>query len=266
MYGGVSFDVLDPSARPSSEFHFPVDAPSFASVVCDVHGTPSIVDRSQVGHRTKQVIATWSDDSAVVDGRGVHARIRRVGERRFVATVERRLGPLSPHPVEEALAYALVEHCGGIVLHAAAVSLGSEGTVLFIGPSGAGKTTACTLTGQPFFAQDKLALAPRHDGEWWAWPLTGGSMPEDARMAGKPALRVAGICRVRRSSPETRLTEASAHRAVFLVRESCFANTSLGDDQDRLDAITELCGRVPVAELDTVLGSNPLQVLKEWLS
>jgi len=265
VYGGVSFDVPAQDRASSSDCHFPEGAPSFASVVCDVRGTPTTVDRSQVDPITKQVIATWSDDAAVVEGRGVRARMRRVGERRFVAAVERQTD-LSRYPVEEALSYALVEHCGGVVLHAAAISLDAQGTVLFIGPSGAGKTTACSLTGRPFFAQDKLALVPRDDGEWWAWPLTGGSMPEQAVIASEPALPVAAICRVRRAHPETRVTELSAHRAVFVVRESCFASTSSGEDAERLGAIAELCATVPVLELDTVLGSNPLPVLREWLS
>jgi len=268
VYGGVEFDVLGGGRAASlpSDFHFLGDVPSFASVTCDVRGTPTIVDRSQVKSADKQIVARWSSDGAIIEGRGVRARVRCVGDRRFVAAVERRLAHLSSHPVEEALAHALVEHCGGVVLHAAAVSLGAEGAVLFIGPSGAGKTTACTLTGRPVFAQDKVALVPQDDGRWWAWPLLGGSMPEQASLAGEPALPVAAICRVRRSAPETRVTELSVHRAVFLVRESCFANTSAGDDGDRLAAITGLCTSVPVAEVDTVLGSNPLPTLREWLS
>jgi len=263
VYGGVEFDMLGESASGESDCHFTGDVPSFASVVCDVHGTPEDAEPSPLA---KQVVATWSNEGALVEGRGVHARLRQMGDRRFVATVARRTAAISRHPVEEALAFALVERCGGVVLHAAAISLETNGTVLFIGPSGAGKTTACNLTGRPFFARDKLALVPRGNGEWWAWPLAGGTLPERAELAGQPALPVVAICRVRQGSGETRAEELSSHRAVFLVRESCFASTSVGEDEQRLQSIVRLCSSVTVLELDTVLGSNPLCALRAWLS
>lgn len=265
VYGGVSFDVLEGSNLATSELHFSTDAPSFASVVCDVRGTPRSVDRSRIDPRVKQIVARWAHDAATVEGRGVRVRLRRVGDRRYVASVLREVDNLSLHPLEETIAHTLVERCGGVILHAASIRLEDGRAVVFIGPSGAGKTTACALSGRPFFARDKVALVPR-EGVWWAWPLLGGTMPETGSMCGDPALEVAAVCRVRQSSGEARVDDLSAHRAVFLVRESCFANTSAGLDDTRLDAITQLCSEVPVGEVHTVLGSSSLAPIRSWLS
>ena len=256
VYGGVSFDVLGGACRDPSPAHFQGDVPALASVVCDVHGAPVPLPDGENPTPLRMIRSEWNGESGVVHGKGIHAHMRSLGTNRFVASVEHCLSGLSSHPVEETLAHSVLERCGGFVLHAAAIVLDGA-AVAFVGPSGAGKSTACLLSGHPIFTRDKMAVAPMADGDWWAWPLLGGTTPDGATMAAEPALPVRAVLRVVRSTDgATKITPTSVHEACFLVRESCFVGMP-ESVIDPLERVAAMCEVVPASRLATVMGSDP---------
>lgn len=107
-----------------------------------------------------------------------------------------------------AVAWRLARAARGLLLHAAAVLDGSE-AVIFLGPSGAGKTTAARLSApRAILADDAcvVTLGPEglllHPGIFWADPALSTDLPADPvgvkaiyRLKQAPASRVRALPR-----------------------------------------------------------------------
>ena len=88
-----------------------------------------------------------------------------------------------------------------------------------------------------------------------AWGLPGGSAV-DALWAQSVAYPVAAVLRVRRhaTTDQPELVRASASEALFIVRESVeCADASPGGEDRYLASASDLCSRIPVGYVATVL-------------
>ena len=262
-YGGLEFVRLGASSPLPDQASLERARP-FASVACTVSGAGVPVTSHAHRRSQKRVHARWSGARGAVDGHGVRVHLRALAPRRFVASVQCDLSNVTAHPVEDVLNQAILERCGGAVLHAAAIEIDGR-ALAFVGPSGAGKTTACGLTGRPWFSRDRLAVAPTDDG-WWAWPLAGGSVPPSSRASGLAALPLAGVLRVVQSD-RTRLQVTQGVQSVLDVRSCCFVgDTDAKAEPNRLEVVENLCNQVPVGRLHTVLGEDPTEGIRSWLT
>lgn len=80
----------------------------------------------------------------------------------------------------------------GLVMHGASVQT-REGALLFIGESGAGKSTVCDLSGERLLFNDEISLLRREQGCWRVWPSPFFSRPERTRRAWEPQA-LTGLC------------------------------------------------------------------------
>lgn len=266
-FGGVAFDIEGAAAVgwrlwPEFERHA-CDAdlhPVVARVQCTV-----VIDPDLAGPVTwpRSFTVERRGDTAetlVVVSRDMHAEVEADGPGRYVASV--RIPPVvagddelqGPDAVVLGLSTAIVEHEGGLSLHAAGVEIDGR-VVLFIGPSGAGKSTAAWLTtGGRLFASDRVNVTPdRKGGGYVVWSLPGGSK---ISIPASPHRRLplGAIFRVRQSRERPRVEKLSAAKAMFAIRESMWlSDFSPSAEEARVDAAALLRAQVPVAELHTVL-------------
>lgn len=146
---------------------------------------------------------------------------------------------------------------GGLLVHAAAVRVDSSagpGAVLFVGRSGAGKSTAARLSGQPLFAADRVVL---HSAESrvWAWRLPIGSPESGVVAAGEPvALPVLAILGVRQSSNGARTERLGRRRALMTLRAAVQAPAG-HDELELLASCEAIASLAHVAEVHTQLGA-----------
>ncbi len=256
-YAGVDFEMLadSPTGRQPSADELLVDGePTFARVTCSMRA-PAL--ESPLG---REIHVSWTGSSAGVRTRGVDARVRAMGAGRFVASAE----ATDQQAVADALTSCIVESEGGLVLHAAASRIDGH-AVLFIGPSGAGKTTAAGLTRVPWFARDRVLIARPQD-QWWAWSLAGGSDEPALARADERALPLAAIYRVRRADrhpEERRIVPVDRATATFAIRESVFGSAS--SELTRLENILGLVDNIPVAMAHTHMGEDLAPAIRAHL-
>jgi hypothetical protein len=136
----------------------------------------------------------------------------------------------------------------GLVMHGASVR-GARGPVLFLGESGAGKSTVCDLSGERLLFNDEISLLRRQQELWSVWPSPFFSRPERLNRARRPE-PLAALCLLRQSA-EDRLSPLAPTEAVAGVM-ACLLNF-LDDPASAarlLDLSLDLCTRVPVYRLD----------------
>ncbi|MEO1083145.1 MAG: hypothetical protein AAFY88_02780 [Acidobacteriota bacterium] len=133
------------------------------------------------------------------------------------------------------VAYRLLE-LGGVLFHSAGVVSG-ERSFLFLGPSGAGKTTISKLslaTGREVLSDDMNALCPPPDGG----PVRLEKLPFAGDLGNQPGKRrsfpLAAFCRLRQGEHGLKPLRA-AESVAFLVGCAPFINA----DPHRLDALTD---------------------------
>jgi energy-coupling factor transporter ATP-binding protein EcfA2 len=165
-----------------------------------------------------------------------------------------------------ALSAAVLEREGGVVLHAAAIEWRKR-AVLFVGPSGAGKTTAGNhCAGALSFARDRVALVGSGAG-FAAWPLPGGS--SDGALlpsSNRSWLPLAGIVRVRRGRTMPHFERLAAAHALAVLRESALSSSGAAVEEGQLLAsLADIVSATPVDALHTVLGEPLAEVIDEWL-
>ena len=222
------------------------------------------VDASLASLTHREVSWTWNGDRAVVETGRLRADLHRLSPGRYAASV--RLAPCSAAAsgVATAIASAIVHREGGLVLHAAGVELGGV-AVLFVGPSGAGKTTASNhCPGAAWFARDRAAIVKTPRG-WECWGMAGGD-PVALPRAERRVLPLGAILRVRRAESSPRVERSSGVRAVTALRESlqCGGST-VTEELRRMDALCEVIGSVPVGVIETRLEAPLTPMLIRWL-
>ncbi|MFW6051846.1 MAG: hypothetical protein ACODAU_11765 [Myxococcota bacterium] len=152
------------------------------------------------------------------------------------------------------LAAVVLAERGGALLHAAAVEL--DGAVCaFLGPSDAGKSTACRHTGERQFAIDRLAVWPG-GGRWWAAPVPGG--PEDESPLAPSAhaiLPLRCLLRVFHGRGAVRAAVVPRARALAYLRPALqWPFGGAAGEVRALDVCEAVSQGVPVGEIHTVLG------------
>lgn len=168
---------------------------------------------------------------------GTAASIRREGSAyRATARVREEADVAS---LVSALAAALVFEDGGLVLHSTGVEV--EGSaVLFIGPSGAGKTTAANrCVNARWFARDRAAVFQRGDA-FYACGLPGGEPRGPALPRGpRSPLPLRRILRVRRGPLAQEPLSATA--AFVALRESVMAPSGVREAEiaERIRALSD---------------------------
>lgn len=163
------------------------------------------------------------------------------------------------------IASAIVEREGGLLMHAAAVEMDAA-AVLFIGPSGAGKTTACShMRGARWLAIDRVAVA-EIDLRWWVWRLPWGNKAgltlDPSPLSHAP---LAGILRVRQAE-RLHIQTCQRFQALMLIRESARSGAATVHREENLLIHGERLSRAhPIGILDFPLGTDLTQAVREWL-
>lgn len=160
---------------------------------------------------------------------------------------------------------AVVTHEGGLLVHAAAVDMDGK-AVLFIGPSGAGKTTACShMKGCTWLALDRVALVYVRD-QWLAWRLPWGNKDGlQLRCSKATFLPLAGILRVRQSDTLD-IQTCSRWQAATILRESLRIGTAnVREEEKMLECAERLNQRCPLGIIQVPLGVNLTYAVQAWL-
>lgn len=264
-FGGAHFEV---SPAPDLQwvlgeehrrFTGPVDAPLDLRVHCAVSSARELAAEHGRGIRWR-----WNGDESRVATARARADLRDLGDRRFVATALVSPDANGCSSLCTALAGAITFRVGGLVLHASGIEL-DGGAVLFIGPSGAGKTTAANhCPGATWFARDRAAIRPT-DAGWVASALCGGD-PIHLPRAEARTLPLRAVLRVQRGAEAHRLARLTASEALVFVRESVQANEAGPDEEAGLiDRGLQLQHDVLIGALHSVLGSDLTPALRRFL-
>jgi len=261
-FGGVEVELLADTALSLPETHLAC-VPTGSTPT----GTPRVVcsltmDTSLLGERRETRAITLSEDGDRLKTPGGRVQLSKTSARCWVASGRVAPSETALGALLEGLTAAVLELSGGLVMHAAGVELDGK-AYLFVGPSGAGKTTA---TGQVFgarsFTVDRVAVRlSAHGAE--AWALPGGTKPDElAPPSPHRLLPLGGILRVARGCRVVAL-ELAPHQAVLVLRESILTTRSTqASEERRLDAIQDLLHTTPIVRLESTLGAPLAHTLR----
>ena len=230
------------------------DIGTVARVVCSAvvdHG----LRRSQPETGALQTELHRSAARATLRGRGVQVELRRTAHARYAGSIRIAPNPEAAAQAMRVLVTAVAHLEGGALMHGVGVELDGE-ALLLVGPSGAGKTTACDLMRDArCFANDHVVVVPTRGG-WVAWGMPGGS-PAHVPASNATHFPLRAVLRVMRGRPQTTLARLSPAEGLFAVRE----NTKVADfggktEEQLMDMASRLCADVFVGALHTVLGQR----------
>lgn len=258
VFGGVAFEICPaPGVRWSIGAEHRLFAGGYATspVAGHVHCVVSPAPELAEGF-TREITWEWDGDIARVSTGRVRAELRRLSDGKYAATAFVVPSEAGCSALVTALTAAVVNREGGFVLHAAGVEIDGR-AVLFIGPSGAGKTTAANhCHGARWFARDRAVVYPTPLG-WYAAGLAGGSDPVELTRSPHPLMPIGQLLRVRGASPHVLVRESGVLDALRDLRESVTsAELDRADEASTLDALTQLCGQVLVGQLSFPLGAR----------
>lgn len=134
---------------------------------------------------------------------------------------------------------------GVVLAHAASVE-GPSGAVAFLGPSGAGKTTAARNCPVPMIHPDRAALGCSPVGAWLAPVPFLYAEPRDRHVGLRPLRALAFV----RQSNVTRVRRLAPPEACRRVLSSVLMPDEPRRGQAVLDCVVDLTARVVVLELD----------------
>jgi len=254
VFGGVAFEV---STAPALRWELSGDHRRFGAPFDEGPVAASVrvaaTSMSALGHTPREVIYAWADGAARVRTNGLQVDVRELAPRSFAASalVGQQLGDCGS--LCTALAGALVDRVGGLVLHASGIEL-AGGAVLFVGPSGAGKTTAANhCAGAQAFARDRAAVYPTAAG-WFTAPMAGGDeieLPD----SGRRVLPLHAILRVERAGAVGRIDGCDPVGAVRVLRESAQLGARDRDEEGALlDRLLAIATQTQVGIVHTRLG------------
>ncbi len=262
VYGGarLAFSVgFDEEVRADDHAAFVrgASAPHFAEITAAVGRAPA---RSLLGEPNG---IQWRRDGEDVEIRtlGARAALRELGHGRFAARASLVPSGIGVPSLATALVTTAAELCGGVVMHGVAVALGDVAH-LFVGPSGAGKTTAANHCPEArWLARDRAILVPGSDG-YRVYGIAGGD-PVELAPNPEQGLPLAAIHRIRRDRPKPAAERLGPARALMAVRENVMSGGGPAEEPHCLDRVMALIGAVPVFDLHTRLGAPLDAVLRE---
>ncbi len=266
VFGGVAFEICPaPGVRWSIGAEHRLFAGGYATspVAGHVHCVVSPAPELAEGF-TREITWEWDGDIARVSTGRVRAELRRLSDGKYAATAFVVPSEAGCSALVTALTAAVVNREGGFVLHAAGVEIDGR-AVLFIGPSGAGKTTAANhCHGARWFARDRAVVYPTPLG-WYAAGMAGGDDIELPRSV-RTLMPLGAVLRVRRGSDEPLLRESGVLEALRDLRESVMG-AAVGRDVEgaTLTALVELGRGARVGRLSYPLGSMLHDVLSAVL-
>lgn len=255
VFGGVAFEICPaPGVTWSVGAEHRLFTGSYATspVAGQVHCVVSPAPELSEGF-TREITWEWSGEVARVETGRVRAELRRLSPGRYAATAFVVPSDAGCSALVTALTAAVVSREGGFVLHAAGVEIYGR-AVLFIGPSGAGKTTAANhCHGARWFARDRAVVYPTPLG-WYAAGVAGGDEIELAR-SPRQVFPLGAVLRIRRGAVPLAIRQSGVLEAVRDLRESLMG-TALDRDREeaRLKTLTELSAGTYVGELVSSLG------------
>jgi hypothetical protein len=202
----------------------------------------------------------WDGELAHVETGRVRAELRRLSAGHYAATAMVVPNEAGCSSLVTALSAAIASREGGLVLHAAGVEIDGR-AVLFLGPSGAGKTTAANHSlGARWIARDRAAIYPTPLG-WYAAGMPGGDPIELVRAPGR-VFPLAGLYRIRKANA-AELTPLAGAPAVRHLRESLqSASGNVRDEHELLDRAHRVTKEVRIGELRTALGIDHTALLR----
>ncbi len=259
-FGGVAFEL---SLAPGLRWRLTDELRAFSGA--DDEGPHAGVVRACVraaprarGPVTDRTIGwRWTGDDCEVSASALSARLRHVQAKRYAATALVPMDAWGTHSLLNGLSAAVVDRAGGLLVHAATVTLDGQ-ALLFIGHTGAGKTTAANLcAGARWLGHDRAVLYP-HRGAWFVSGLPGGeacALPRDARRV-RP---LGGIFAIAHGSrPE--LEDLSVARAAAVLRQSVQAPAGAAE-VELLGRVAALAASGRVRRLHTALGAPLTELL-----
>ena len=264
VFGGVAFDV---STAPGLTWSLDADHALFraafdttpAALSVRIAVTPAPELETEFG---REIHVSWDRDAGSVRASRSRAEVRQLGPRSFAASAVVSPSAQGCQSLCTALAGALIDRVGGVVMHASAIEV-AGGALVFVGPSGAGKTTVANhCRGALAFAKDRVAAYPTPVG-WHVAPMAGGDdvlLPQSSQRV----LPLLGVLRVVKSDDPS-IEDANLSRGVHLLRESVQAtDRSVAAERDLLDRLVTMCAEVRVATIRNVLGHTVLPRLLAW--
>lgn len=266
VFGGVAFEVCVPPGLDwtiGAEHRQFTGAYSASPVAAEVRCVVSAAPELSLDTLDREIRWEWTGEVARVVTCRVRAELRCLGPSRYAATAMVSPDEAGCASLMTALAAAVVEREGGFVLHAASVVIDGR-AVLFVGPSGAGKTTAANhCEGARWLARDRAVVYPTPLG-WYAAGMAGGDTIELPRAPAALA-PLAGILRIRRGP--SRLDEPALSGRLRDLRESVVSSPgSPSEENARLERLLGLASASPVGELAFELGRPLSPVLSAWLN
>jgi len=165
------------------------------------------------------------------------------------------------------VAYRLVE-LGGAVLHSAGVTDG-DGAFLFLGPSGAGKTTLSRISeaaGRTVLSDDLNALLPGAPGERpqvVKLPFTGDL---GLRREGSPPRPLRGLLQLEKGPDDTLRPLSSGATLALLFACSPFVNADPHRRERLLETLSGLAAAAPARVLTFSLAGGLWNILSEAYS
>lgn len=208
----------------------------------------------------------WSGSTGRAESGWAALVVEQIAERRFRVQAHTVAGAAGRAAILSLLAPTVVERLGGLVLHATAVVLGGR-AVLFIGPSGAGKTTSARHMGEAtWLARDRAVVVRDELGRWQAWGAPGG---DDVPLehASDVVAPLGAVLRVLRSEGASRIVPLPPASALLRLRESIQSGATDRDgEHGALDAAARLLREVPVAAVEVALGCRLADVVAPLVS
>lgn len=264
VFGGVAFEMCPAPGLTWSvgdEHRLFGGAYATSPVAGRVHCVVSPAPELDTGF-AREIRWEWNGDVAHVSTARARAELRRLGPGCYAASALVVPNDSGCSALVTALTGAVVSREGGLVLHAAGVEIDGRAS-LFIGPSGAGKTTAANhCQGARWMARDRAAVYPTPLG-WYAAGMAGGD-PIELPRAGGRVFPLGSVSRIQRAAERAALRVATTSEAVRFLRESLQTSHATGAEQEaaRLDTILAFHASSPLTVLETRLGEPLVSVLR----
>lgn len=262
LFGAVRFELLSDFTDTGllEEHRRFVERDSEGLALAHVAAALHAANRPR-GAFAPEIVRSWRENRASISAGDVTTELVELAPGRFAASARLLPDDVSVSTFITSTTSAVVERLGGVILHATGITVGT-GSVLFIGPSGAGKTTAAQhCPGASWIARDRAAVVPHGDG-YVVFGMPGGDeldLPR-ARAAVHPLL---GVARIRRDRDVPTVEALPLLDALAALRECTFAGGDEAAEEARLDALLALASRVRVVDLHTRLGEPLTRLVTE---